>query len=261
MECLGRLKIMAKCNVISHRGANRVAPQNTLDAFKRSIQYKADGFETDVHMTSDGIPVICHNYSVDKTSDGKGDIASRTLEQLKKLDFGSYFHHSFKGTRIPTLEEFLKLSEKANLKVLNIEIKSPRNKDYTIADKIIEAVKAHNLFDKLLISSFDPDLLVYIKDIEENCKTGFLYSPDKPITYKQVLGRAVDFAKSIDADALHPHQIFVTKELVESAHENGIMVNPWTVNKEKDMKKLLGFGVDGLITDVPNIAKKVIEEF
>lgn len=252
---------MAKCNVISHRGANRVAPQNTLDAFKRSIQYKADGFETDVHMTSDGIPVICHNYSVDKTSDGKGDIASRTLEQLKKLDFGSYFHHSFKGTRIPTLEEFLKLSEKANLKVLNIEIKSPRNKDYTIADTIIEAVKAHNLFDKLLISSFDPDLLVYIKDIEENCKTGFLYSPDKPITYKQVLGRAVDFAKSIDADALHPHQIFVTKELVESAHENGIMVNPWTVNKEKDMKKLLGFGVDGLITDVPNIAKKVIEEF
>lgn len=252
---------MAKCNVISHRGANRVAPQNTLDAFKRSIQYKADGFETDVHMTSDGIPVICHNYSVDKTSDGKGDIASRTLEQLKKLDFGSYFHHSFKGTRIPTLEEFLTLSEKANLKVLNIEIKSPRNKDYTIADKIIEAVKAHNLFDKLLISSFDPDLLVYIKDIEEKCKTGFLYSPDKPITYKQVLGRAVDFAKSIDADALHPHQIFVTKELVESAHENGIMVNPWTVNKEKDMKKLLGFGVDGLITDVPNIAKKVIEEF
>lgn len=252
---------MAKCNVISHRGANRVAPQNTLDAFKRSIQYKADGFETDVHMTSDGIPVICHNYSVDKTSDGKGDIASRTLEQLKKLDFGSYFHHSFKGTRIPTLEEFLTLSEKANLKVLNIEIKSPRNKDYTISDKIIEAVKAHNLFDKLLISSFDPDLLVYIKDIEENCKTGFLYSPDKPITYKQVLGRAVDFAKSIDADALHPHQIFVTKELVESAHENGIMVNPWTVNKEKDMKKLLGFGVDGLITDVPNIAKKAIEEF
>ncbi len=252
---------MAECNVISHRGANRVAPQNTLDAFKKSIQYKADGFETDVHMTSDGIPVICHNYSVDKTSDGKGKIAARTLEQLKKLDFGYYFHHSFKGTRIPTLEEFLKLSEKANLKVLNIEIKSPKNKDYSIADKIIEAVKKHNLFDKLLISSFDPDLLVYIKDIEETCKTGFLYSPDKPITYKYVLGREIDFAKSIDADAIHPHQMFVNQELVDKAHENGIMVNPWTVNKEKDMLKLLGYGVDGLITDVPNIAKRVIESY
>lgn len=252
---------MVKCNVISHRGANKVAPQNTLEAFKKSIQFGADGFETDVHMTSDGIPVICHNYSVDKTSDGKGEIASRTLEQLKKLDFGYYFHHTYKGTRIPTLEEFLSLCERAKLKVLNIEIKSPRNKDYVIADRIIEAVKEHNLFDSLLISSFDPDLLVYIKDIEENCKTGFLYSPDKPITYKQVLGRAVDFAKSIGADALHPHQIFVTEDLVEEAHENGIMVNPWTVNKEKDMIRLLKLGVDGLITDLPNVAKKVIESF
>ena len=252
---------MAECNVISHRGANKVAPQNTLEAFKKSIQYKADGVETDVHMTSDGIPVICHNYTVDKTSDGKGEIASRTLEQLKKLDFGSYFHHSYRGTKIPTLEEFLNLCEKARLKVLNIEIKSPRNKDYTIADKIITAVKEHNLFDKLLISSFDPDLLVYIKDIEEACKTGFLYSPDKPITYKQVLGKEIGFAKSIGADALHPHQLFVNEKLVDAAHENGIQVNPWTVNKEKDMRKLLSFGVDGLITDVPNIAKKVIETF
>ncbi len=250
---------MAKCNVISHRGANRVAPQNTLDAFKRAVQFKADGFETDVHMTSDSVPVLCHNYSVDKTSNGKGNISSRTLEQLRRLDFGSYFHHSFKGTKIPTLEEFLKLSAKAKIKILNIEIKSPRNKDYSITDKIIEAVKAHNLFDNLLISSFDPDLLVYAKDIDENCKTGFLYSPDKPITYKSVLGREIDFAKSIGVDAIHPHQIFVSKSLVEAAHENGIMVNAWTVNKEKDMKKLIEFGVDGIITDVPNVAKKLIE--
>ncbi len=251
---------MAKCNVISHRGANQVAPQNTLDAFKRAVQFKADGFETDVHMTSDGVPVLCHNYTVDKTSNGKGEIAKRSLEQLRRLDFGSYFHHSFKGTKMPTLEEFLTLSRKANIKILNIEIKSPRNKDYTIADKVIEAVKSHGLFDNLLISSFDPDLLVYIKDIDENCKTGFLYSPDKPITYKRVLGHEIDFAKSIGADAIHPHKMYVKKSLVDSAHENGIMVNPWTVNKEKDIKKLVELGVDGVITDVPNVAKKVIEE-
>lgn len=250
---------MAVCNVISHRGANQVTPQNTIEAFKKAIFFKADGFETDVHLTSDGVPVICHNYTIDKTSNGKGEIASNTLEYLKRFDFGSYFHHSYKGTEIPTLEEFLTLSEKANLKVLNIEIKSPKSKDYVIADKIIEAVKAHGLFDKLLISSFDPDLLVYIKDYDENCKTGFLYSPDKPITYKRVLKNPVGFAKSIDADALHPHQIFVSQELVDEAHENGIMVNPWTVNKEKDIIKLVKMGVDGVITDVPNIAKRLIE--
>lgn len=250
---------MAVCNVISHRGANQVTPQNTIEAFKKAIFFKADGFETDVHLTSDGVPVICHNYTIDKTSNGKGEIASNTLEYLKRFDFGSYFHHSYKGTEIPTLEEFLTLSEKANLKVLNIEIKSPKSKDYVIADRIIEAVKAHGLFDKLLISSFDPDLLVYIKDYDENCKTGFLYSPDKPITYKRVLKNPVGFAKSIDADALHPHQIFVSQELVDEAHENGIMVNPWTVNKEKDIIKLVKMGVDGVITDVPNIAKRLIE--
>ncbi len=251
---------MAKCNVIAHRGANRVAPQNTMDAFKNAIKFKADGFETDVHMTSDGVPVICHNYTVDKTSDGKGEIAKRTLEQLRRLDFGSYFHHSFKGTKMPTLDEFLALSQKARLKVINIEIKSPLNKDYTIADKIIEAVRAYNLFDNLLISSFDPDLLVYIKDIDEKCKTGFLYSPDKPITYKRVLGHEIDFAKSIGADAIHPHRMFVNKALVDAAHADGIMINPWTVNKEKEIKKLVLLGVDGVITDVPNVAKKVISE-
>ncbi|MEE1064843.1 MAG: glycerophosphodiester phosphodiesterase family protein [Acutalibacteraceae bacterium] len=250
---------MAVCNVISHRGANKVTPQNTIEAFKKAIQFRADGFETDVHLTSDGVPVICHNYTIDKTSDGKGAIASNTLDYLKRFDFGSYFHHSYKGVEIPTLEEFLTLSKKANLKVLNIEIKSPRNKDYIIVDKILDAVKAHGLFDKLLISSFDPDLLVYIKDKDENCKTGFLYSPDKPITYKRVLGNEIGFAKSIDADALHPHQMFVTQKLIDEAHENGIMVNPWTVNKEKDIIKLVKMGVDGVITDVPNIAKRLIE--
>lgn len=250
---------MAVCNVISHRGANKVTPQNTIEAFKKAIQFRADGFETDVHLTSDGVPVICHNYTIDKTSDGKGAIASNTLDHLKRFDFGSYFHHSYKGVEIPTLEEFLTLSKKANLKVLNIEIKSPRNKDYIIVDKILDAVKAHGLFDKLLISSFDPDLLVYIKDKDENCKTGFLYSPDKPITYKRVLGNEIGFAKSIDADALHPHQMFVTQKLIDEAHENGIMVNPWTVNKEKDIIKLVKMGVDGVITDVPNIAKRLIE--
>ena len=250
---------MAVCNVISHRGANQVSPQNTIEAFKKAVFFRADGFETDVHLTSDGVPVICHNYTIDKTSNGKGAIASNTLDYLKRFDFGSYFHHSYKGTEIPTLDEFLKLSARANLKVLNIEIKSPKSKDYIIADKIIEAVKEYGLFDTLLISSFDPDLLVYIKDYDENCKTAFLYSPDKPITYKQVLGKEVGFAKSIGADALHPHQLFVSQELIDEAHENGIMVNPWTVNREKDITKLVKMGVDGVITDVPNIAKRIIE--
>ena len=79
---------MAKCKVISHRGANKEAPQNTIPAFKKSIEIGVDGFETDIHITADGVPVICHNYTIDETSDGQGNIKDMTLEQLRSYDFG-----------------------------------------------------------------------------------------------------------------------------------------------------------------------------
>lgn len=250
---------MAVCNVISHRGANLIAPQNTLPAFGKSIDFHADGFETDVHLTFDGVPVICHNYTIDETSNGKGRISTKTLEYLKTLDFGSYFHRAYKGTRIPTLDEFLHLCERASLKILNIEIKPPKNKDYSVVSKTVEAVKAHGLFDKLLISSFDPIALTSAKYVDEKCKTGFLYSPNQPNTYR-IFGREVDFAKCIGADALHPYRLLVDRQLVEKSHENGIAVNPWTVNKAREIKRLVACGVDGVITDDPKLAKKVIEE-
>ena len=251
---------MAKCYVISHRGSNRVAPQNTLPAFRQSILYGADGFETDVHLTADGIPVICHNYEVDKTSDGKGEITSMLLDDLKRLDFGSSFHHSYKGTKIPTLEEFLTLCEKANLSILNIEIKPPKNHDYSVVAKTLEAVKAHGLYDKLIISSFDSDALVYAKDVDETCRTGYLYCPNKLYAVKY-FKHAVEAAKSMGADAIHPHKYYITKEYVEKAHEAGLMVNPWTINTEKEIRHCLDCGVDSVITDVPKLAKQIIEEY
>lgn len=251
---------MANCNVISHRGSNRIAPQNTLPAFRQSIIYRADGFETDVHMSADGIPVICHNYEVDETSDGKGEITSIMLEDLKELDFGSYFHPSYKGTRIPTLEEFLLLCEKANLKILNIEIKPPKNHQYDVVEKTIDAVKTHGLFDKLIISSFDPDALLVSKAYDVACKTAFLYCPNRFASIKY-LWEAVNFAKDIYADALHPHKAYISKKYVEAAHEAGLMINPWTINTEKEIIRCLDCGVDSVITDVPNFARKVIDEY
>jgi len=112
----------------------------------------------------------------------------------------------------------------------------------------IDAVKNHGLFDKLLISSFDPAILVVCKKIDKNCKTGILYAPDKLIGMK-IAPRPVAFAKEIGADALHPYYMLVTRLYVERAHRAGLQVNPWTVNKESVAKKLIKYGVDGLITD------------
>lgn len=253
--------IMAHCNVISHRGANKYAPQNTIPAFKKSLEIGVDGFETDVHLSADGHIVICHNYAVDETSDGIGNVSDMTFERLRELDFGSYFSKKFKGTQIPTLKEFLDCCHGDAIKVMNIEIKEPMNGEKDIADRTIFEVKENGLFDKLLISSFDPDILVRCKEIDPNCKTGFLYSPDRKITYEKMLIHYLEFAKELKADFLHPHYSLVTANYVKKLHENGIGVNPWTVDDADTAKKLLSYGVDGLISNCPDLINTVVDEF
>lgn len=252
---------MSSCNVISHRGANQVAPQNTISAFRKSIEIGCDGFETDIHLTKDGIPVVCHNFTIDETSDGKGAIKNMTLEELRQYDFGKYKGPEFEGEKIPTLDEFLEVSKEAGdkMKVLNIEMKSERfgEAGSELAQKTIDAVKNHGLFDKLLVSSFDPAILVVCKKIDKNCKTGILYSPDKLISVK-ISARPVNFAREIGADALHPFAMYVTRLYVERAHRAGIQVNPWTINKELTAKYLIKLGVDGLITDNPGLMNRIL---
>jgi glycerophosphoryl diester phosphodiesterase len=247
------------CKVISHRGANKHAPQNTLPAFEKSIQIVVDGFETDIHVTKDGIPVVCHNYTIDETSDGKGLIADMTLDELRKYDFGSYFSSDFKGTKIPTLEEFLTLCERAGIEILNIELKSPKQGETGIVQKTIDAVKAHGLFDKLIISSFDAKLLVEAKQIDSSCRTGLLYSL-QTFSSAKVFFMPATYASSIKADALHPHFIHVTPGYVYRAHKKGIKVNVWTVDKEFLVKYLLLCGVDGIITNIPEMVKSIISK-
>jgi glycerophosphoryl diester phosphodiesterase len=253
--------IMAKCNVISHRGANKYAPQNTMPAFRKSIELGIDGFETDVHFSADGYIVICHNYTVDETSNGMGNVADMTLERLRELDFGSYFSDEFKGTQLPTLKEFLDLCQDDSVKVMNIEIKEPKDGKKDIADKTIEEVKANGLFDKLLISSFDPEIIKRCKEVDPACKTGFLYSPDRPITYTKMLLSYVEYAKELGADYLHPHFSLVNAKYVAKLHENGIGVNPWTVDDADTANRLLSYGVDGIITNVPDVMNKIIADY
>lgn len=246
------------CKVISHRGANRRAPQNTIPAFENSIKIGVDGFETDIHLTKDGVPVVCHNYTIDETSTGKGEIRNMTLEELRTYDFGSYFHEKYAGTKLPTLEEFLELCETADIEIMNIEIKPPLDGNMEIVKKTIDAVKSHELFDRLLISSFDANVLVECKKVDPECKTGLLYCPKQKEFYTKLLFGYVKVAKEIKADYFHPHFSSVNKRFVRRLHENGVKVNVWTVNDEKVAKYLLKCGVDGLITDVPDVMNELV---
>ncbi len=252
---------MSYINVISHRGANIYAPQNTLPAFQRALEIGVDGFETDVHLSQDGTLVLCHNYTIDKTSNGKGSISQMTIGQLKAHDFGTYFSPKYAGTQIPTLREFLELIvENGGLRVLNIELKSPRANETSIVRDTVRMVKEFDLFDSLILSSFDPKLLLEAKQIDPAVKTGFLYSPNSKVIFR-IYRNPLEVAKELKADALHPFSMYVNADLVRKAHEAGMEMNVWTVNSPRAIKRLALLGADGIITDYPDVVKGVLEAY
>lgn len=242
-------------NIIAHRGASKARPQNTIPAFLEAIKMGANGVENDVHMTSDGHLVIIHDYVIDDLSNGTGRVSEMTLDDLRQYDFGSYFSTEYEGTKIPTLEEFLDIAD--GFEIINIEIKSPESKEVGLVEKTIKLVKDFNLKDHLLISSFDVNILKEVKELDANIQTGLLYSPDSPFI-EEIFEDPFEYAKSIKANALHPLAFYVDDEYVETAHKYGFTVNPWTVNLKEGIKALKEWGCDGIITDVPDIAKEAI---
>lgn len=241
--------------VLAHRGANKVAPQNTLPAFQKALDFNADGLETDVHLSLDGHIVICHNYTIDETSNGTGRVDEMTLSQLKSYDFGSYFSDEFKGVTLPTLPELLDLTK--SMKLINIEIKPPQ-KDCDLVKKVVEAIHEYGIVENSIVSCFDPECIRLVKEIDKNVKTGLLYEDDKLGNEIMTFGVA-KYCKQLNADAAHPHRKLITEAEVIDLHDLGIAVNPWTVNKEEEIVRFTQWGCDALISDVPDYCLKVLK--
>ena len=242
--------------VLAHRGANKVAPQNTLPAFEKAVQFNADGIETDVHLCKDGEIVICHNYTVDATSNGKGSIDEMTFAELRGMDFGSYFSSDFKGVTLPTLAELLTLVN--NMQLINIEIKAPK-KDNDLVKRVVEEVYKFGVEKNSIISCFDPECIKQVKDIDENIKTALLYEDDELGNEIMTFGVA-KYCQQLKADAAHPHRNLITHKEIIDLHNLGIAVNPWTVNLKEDIIRLTNWGCDALITDVPDFCRQVLKE-
>ena len=250
-----------KCLIMAHRGANTYAPQNTLPAFQKAFDLGFSSFETDIHCTKDNVIVVCHDYKINNVSDGIGKIADYSLDLLRSFDFGSYFSESFKNLRISTLDDLLELvKNETSAGIMNIEIKSPKNGESRIVEQLIDSVKNHGLFDRLLISSFDEKLLLHAKKIASDCRTGLLY-PGPKSAFNTVIYPPFKIAKEIGAYSLHPFHRTLNKEIVNLAHSFGFKICAWTVNKKTDMEKCLNLGVDALITDQPELARDTINHF
>ncbi len=244
--------------VIAHRGANKFAPQNTLEAFKKAAEQGSDGVETDIRITRDGKLVLCHNTSVNKTSNGRGKIAKLYYKDLSDFDFGSWFGSKFQHTFIPTLDEFLQTMSSTSISILDIELKPVSHKDISFVAEVLYDVEKYGLTDKLLISSFDENILKKVKALNKNIKVGLLYPSIGDIA-KNKIKAPIYKAVKYGYDFLLPQHTYVSEGMIKKAHKENIKVAPWTVNDISLIDKLYAWEADGIITDYPDIMKNKIE--
>ena len=166
---------MHKPFVIAHRGASAYAPENTIAAFNKALDMAADGIEIDVHLTKDRHIVVSHDEKLGRTCNGTGFIKDFTLEELKKLDFGSWFSHEYANERIPTLDEIMYLLRDKDI-LLNIEVKNNLVIYEGIEKAIVDVIKEHKMVEKVIVSSFNHYCLREIKRLAPELKIGLLYS-------------------------------------------------------------------------------------
>ncbi|MCL2195027.1 MAG: glycerophosphodiester phosphodiesterase [Oscillospiraceae bacterium] len=238
--------------VIAHRGANLEAPENTLPAFERALAYSVHGFENDVHITADGVLVVIHDDTIDRTSNGTGLVCEMTYDQLMQYDYGSWFSPEFAGTKIPTLQEFFALCHE--LPLINVEIKAEPNGSKDAAAAVVKLAKECGVFDNLLVSSFDMDMLQNCLAEDPATRVAFLYAPDNEEACDEICDCPVTFAQKYNLSALHPFVPLCNPDFIEECCAAGIMVNPWTVNQEHAITALRNWGAHAVITDEPALA-------
>lgn len=238
--------------VFAHRGASAHAPENTLAAFEIAIQQKADFIELDAKLTRDQQVVVIHDRTLERTTDGKGVVSDLPLAALRELNASHNFQPHYPRQVIPTLEEVFQLC-RGNIRI-NIELSNY----YTPLDNLPEAVASlinrYQEQDNLLVSAFHPLPLRKFHQLCPGISLGFLARQGfQGFLSRGWLGRAL-----VPYDALHPEKSDVTPGLVRTARKLGHKINPFTVNDPRVMAKLISMGVDGLITDDPQLARQVI---
>lgn len=223
---------------IAHRGASGRLPENTVAAFLGAIDEGAAMCELDVQITRDGAVVVIHDDTVDRTTNGHGKVAEMTLAEIKRLDAGS-------GERIPTLDEVLAAT--AGRCALNIELK-----EAGCETEVLAAMRKWNALGGSMVSSFDWSALEMLRKLDPAVRIGVLAEKDSPA----MLERAV----RLNAVAVNPRYDLVTPDLCAVAHARGLMVLAWTVDVPEMMRMLVGYGVDGIMTNYPGRLRDVLSE-
>lgn len=249
--------------VIAHQGGEHLAPSNTLVSFLYGYELGADVLEFDIHMTKDGHLVAIHDATVDRTTDGSGRVNDMTLAEIKKLDAGHYFkdlegEHSFRGqgVEIPTIEEIFDAIP--NMK-WNIEIKDTNDPELygEIVEKYWKTLKEYGLEGDVLTASFNQDIIDLL--VEESAGEAFVSGGRREIKKFAILHFLLlnrlykPHVNAIQIPTKDSGINLKSRLLIKGAQRIGMDVHYWTINDEETMKELIDLGVDGLITDRPDL--------
>jgi glycerophosphoryl diester phosphodiesterase len=222
----------------AHRGASGLAPENTLAAMKRALDFPfVEWIELDVQLSKDGVPVVIHDDTVDRTTDRKGRVADFTAEELQSMDAGSWFSPEFRGEPVPTLEQVLELT--AGRCRLNIELKTYGGRYPGLEAAVVDLIRRRGLIGDTVITSFDPLALRRVKEAESGLTTGLIIDAAPP-GLEQALAR-------IGAAFLSIGWTRLTAKRMESFRKAGLTVMAWTVDRKPSMRKIAAMGGEIII--------------
>jgi len=242
--------------VIAHRGAPRLAPENTLAAFRRALEFPIDGLELDVHLSRDGHPVVLHDRLVDRTTNGNGPVDELDLAAIQALDAGSHLAEEFRDARIPTLAEVLDLP--SGQVEIQVELKGLTP---GLARAVVDLLRERRLADRAVVTSFVHTLLRDVHDLTDEFRMGALFAPNPRLPADA--GRRADeltgMARATRADIVLANHGDLDDATVAAIRERGFEVGAWTVNEPADLRRLFRAGVERLTSDLPDLALELRE--
>jgi glycerophosphoryl diester phosphodiesterase len=232
--------------VIGHRGATGYAPENTIPSFQKGLDLGANWVETDVRKTQDGAFVLIHDSTVDRTTNGQGDVSNLTLTQIQELDAGGWYLEEYSGAKVPTLDDMLAWASGGGQIGICLDL-SPR---LSLADikAISRLVTTYSMASRTLVLSGKTDQLVQMKGCDDRITTGWIYREDPEACLEIAIEMGIDF--------LHPNRHIVTEDLIRAAHARGLPVAASVNSEETWMRARLEWGLDVFNCDHPDLPRK-----
>ncbi|MGG4155952.1 glycerophosphodiester phosphodiesterase [Peribacillus muralis] len=241
---------MQSIKIFAHRGSKGTHPENTIAAFQKAAETGADGIEFDVHLSADGELIIIHDETLDRTTSLTGFVKDHTAQKLKTGDAGVKFSKQFIGERIPFLDDVFDWA-KGNHLLMNIELKTDKLAYEGIEQKVIDAIRHHEMEQRVILSSFNHQSIEKVKLLAQDLERALLFE-GIPENLEQIL-------RDKQESGFHPDKNSLTEATNELAKTLGYKIRPWVANEETDIIKLAKMGVDVIMTDYPERAIKTVK--